>query len=328
MVKSAQWIISEAGLLSLNAAGITTGWLKAWLLSAGAESVAVHLIESGGWQQEKAVWRLFFAEESELIQAARSLGLQVDNSEMAETGQFDASHLLFENPHRICWTYRSGERAILFLSPGDIAYQRHSYLSQLNQGDFLPLHVMAGTDGALMLEPGLSAWIGNEATNSATILNDQGLLIEEQVIETVRQLGMGIRTVESCTAGGIAARLCRMPGASDVVDRSWVTYSNAAKMDEVHVSPVLITEYGAVSREVVTAMAEGGGDEKNICIAVSGIAGPAGGNADKPVGTVWVAVSLPDSDTVTRCLNLTGARHEIQAKTVVYALALLLEALN
>ncbi len=328
MLKAAQWIISEAGLNSLSAAGITTGWLKAWLLSAGASSVSIHVLESGGWQHESADWRLFFAEESELIQAARSFGLQVENNDSGETDLIDAHHLLLENPQRMCWIYQSAQQSILFISPGDIAYQRESYLSQLNEGDFLPLHVFAGDEGDIRLEPGLSATlVAYENQIPQNYLNNRGLLIEEQVIEALRKHGLAIRTVESCTAGGIAARLCRLPGVSDVVDRSWVTYSNAAKVEEVGVDSQLITDFGAVSREVVTAMAEGGGDDKYCCIAVSGIAGPGGGTADKPVGTVWVALSLPGCETVSRCLSLSGARHEIQSQTVIAALVLLLDAL-
>ena len=323
--KLAQWIISEAGLNSLNAAGITTGWLKAWLLSAGASSVSMHLLESGGWQHESADWRLFFAEESELIQAAQSLGLQVENSESDNAGLFEAHHLLLENPHRVCWVYQSAQQSIMFLSPGDIAYQRESYLPQLNHAELLPLHVFAGNEGEIRLEPGLSASLtGHDTQDLQHCLNNRGLLIEEQVIEASRKHGLAIRTVESCTAGSIAARLCRVPGASDVVDRSWVTYSNAAKMEEVGVDSQLITDFGAVSREVVVAMAEGGADEKVACIAVSGVAGPGGGTADKPVGTVWIAVALGGVDTVARCLNLSGARHEIQSQTVIEALHLLL----
>lgn len=324
-MKTAQWIISEAGFASLSAAGITTGWLKAWLLSAGASSVSIHLLESGHWQHESALWRLFFAEEVELVQAARSLGLQIEGNDAGGQEQFDARHLLLENPQRICWSYRSGHHSILFLSPGDIVYQRQAYLSQLNHGELQPLHIYAGDRGEFKLETGLSGSISIEGeVPAAGSLNDTGMLIEEQVIAALRQCGLGIRTVESCTAGSIAARLCRVPGASDVVDRSWVTYSNASKVEEVGVAPLLITDFGAVSAEVVAAMAEGGSDDKHACIAVSGVAGPGGGTADKPVGTVWVGLSLPETDTVTLKLNLTGARHEIQACTVIKALHLLL----
>jgi len=324
-MKSAQWIISETGFASLSAAGMTTGWLKAWLLSAGASSVSIHLLESGHWQHESAVWRLFLAEEKELVQAAISLGLQVDGNEIGEVDILDTRHLLLDNPKRICWMYQSGHHSILFLSPGDICYQRHAYLSPLSHGEFQPLHIYADDTGDLKLEAGLSATVQADS-NLLPVgsLNKSGLLIEEQVIDLLRQCGLGIRTVESCTAGGIAARLCRVPGASDVVDRSWVTYSNAAKVEELGVSPLLITDFGAVSREVVIAMAEGGADESHACIAVTGIAGPGGGTTDKPVGTVWLGLSLPGSDTVTRCLQLSGARYEIQARTAIAALHLLL----
>ncbi len=108
------------------------------------------------------------------------------------------------------------------------------------------------------------------------------------------------------------------------MDRAWVTYSNAAKHEEVGVVADLLQQYGAVSEEVVRAMAEGGADASHICIAVSGIAGPGGGSDEKPVGMVWVAVACAWHATVSRCLHLKGARHEIQSRTVIAALSLLL----
>jgi len=149
-------------------------------------------------------------------------------------------------------------------------------------------------------------------------------LIEEQAIAALRTHRLSVRTVESCTAGGIAARLCRVPGASDVVDRGWVTYSNQAKQDAVGVKSELIEQYGAVSSEVVAAMAEGGADAAHVCIAVSGVAGPGGGSPDKPVGTVWIAVAGGGLNSTIQCLHFSGSRHEIQTRTVISALHLLL----
>jgi len=192
----------------------------------------------------------------------------------------------------------------------------------LNNGKpLLPLYVRADDSLPFSLEPGLSASLSKPV--DGPVLNAAGLLIEEQVIAALRQHKRSIRTAESCTAGGIVARLCRVPGASGVVDKAWVTYSNAAKQEEVGVSATLLQQYGSVSEEVVRAMAEGGADASHICIAVSGIAGPGGGSDEKPVGTVWIAVACAGNATVSRCLHLKGARHEIQSRTVIAALFLL-----
>ena len=159
-------------------------------------------------------------------------------------------------------------------------------------------------------------------------LNDGGYLIEEQVVNALRANNKRIRTVESCTGGGIAACLCRLPGASVVLDRAWVTYSNDAKCEEVGVSEKLLDEEGAVSKQVAVAMAEGGVDCSHVCVAVSGIAGPDGGTAEKPVGTVWIAVAMAGLKTQARCFEFTGGRSEIQARTVLMALSMILETLD
>ena len=306
----AEWIISEAGIQSLDSAGISTGWLKAWLLAAGAAEVSLALFESGSWRQSEADWQLFFADASEL----EGLALQQGES-------FELS-----NPPRSCRHLKRGEGGQTLLLPlGDIAYQRQHYLSRLNPGKPLPLYVCRGNDGDISLEPGLS---GSLVEPAFGLLNDQGLLIEEQVVAALRREGLGLRSVESCTAGAIAARIARLPGASDVLDRAWVTYSNEAKCDEVGVSADLVDKHGAVSEPVVKAMAEGGSDERHACVAVSGIAGPDGGTADKPVGTVWVAVAVPDHMLEARCFRLKGSRSEIQAATVMSSLVMLLEAVG
>lgn len=328
MNRQALWIISEAGLQSLSMAGISTDWLKAWLLSAGASDVQIHLLESGTWQDSVAAWQLFFADESELIDVARFHGrcIQADAQGKPELPETD--HLQLGNPDRLCWFYQrqGNDSKVLLLPLGDIAYQRHLYLSRLNQNqDLRNLYVSLKDNGDLPLEPGLSAGF---TKSEETYLNSRGELIEEQVVKALRQNNKRIRTVESCTGGGIAARLCRLPGASEIVDRAWVTYSNNAKREEVGVSEDLLNEEGAVSEQVVIAMAESGADANHICVAVSGIAGPGGGTTEKPVGTVWIAVAIAGQKTQAQCFVFSGGRTEIQARTVLMALVMVLDALE
>jgi len=321
-MKSADWIISESGIENLFNAGVSTSWLKGWVRSAGAKEVHIHLLDSNTWQDSKAGWQLFFGTEQELNHIANC-----DN----HCSGFTHTLLKLNNPIRDISGYARGNKKTLLLSVGDIAYQRHTYLSFLNDGSALdPLYVCAGDRMPLALETGLSAALDEPADHR--YLNAAGLLIEEQVIAALEAHNLSIRTVESCTGGGIAARLCRFPGASAVVDRSWVTYSNAAKEQEVGVDKACIDRYGAVSREVVIAMAEGGADQtadaSYICIAVSGVAGPGGGTQKNPLGTVWIAVALKGHLTQSKRLNLSGARHDIQHKTVIAALHLLLETMG
>jgi len=326
----AQWIISEAGLQSLNGAGVSTGWLKAWVRSAGADSVSIHLLESHGWQHEDAEWRIFFADESELLKAAVALGLKAESDQSGHFEIPDASRFMLDNPQRTCWSFQKDGSLIIFISQGDIAYQRWLYLNVINGGkSLIPLAIYPDNSGAFELESGLSGSLLSRGESlPGHALNGNGMLIEEQVVEVLRDRGLTLRTVESCTAGAIAGRIGRVPGASDVLDRSWVTYSNAAKSEEVGVAFKTIESFGAVSREVVSAMAEGGCDGHSACIAVSGIAGPGGGSDDKPVGTVWIAVAIPGESAEARLLNLSGSRHEIQWRTVNAALSLLLVALE
>lgn len=121
----------------------------------------------------------------------------------------------------------------------------------------------------------------------------------EKVARALTRHRLLLITVESCTGGGIAAAATSVPGSSDWFDRGWVTYSNAAKSDLVGVDPVLIHLHGAVSEPVARAMVRGalaraGADR--VAVAVTGIAGPDGGSAEKPVGTVYIAWSLGQGD--------------------------------
>jgi len=319
--KRAALIISESGLQSLTVAGITTGWLKAWLLSAGAGDVVIYLLGSDDWHDTAADAgtgvRLFFGSEAELKSIER-----LNDDETSDIHSFSLG-----DPERRCRSFNRQGRQVVLLPLGDIAYQRQDWLYRLNEArPLLALYILADDSLDISLEPGLSASLSKPA--DGRFLNAEGLLIEEQVIATLKEYKLSIRTVESCTAGGIAARLCRIPGASEVVDRGWVTYTNRAKQEEVGVEADVLELHGAVSEAVVEAMAEGGADASHICISVSGIAGPDGGTDEKPVGTVWVAVAMAGQSTLSQCLHLTGARHEIQSRSVIAALNFLLTSVD
>ena len=112
------------------------------------------------------------------------------------------------------------------------------------------------------------------------------------LLDVARAGGIKIATAESCTGGLIAALLTEIPGSSDVFDRGYVTYSNAAKTESLGVPANIIEQHGAVSREVAMAMADGAAAHAQtvIAISVTGIAGPDGGTAQKPVGLVHLAI--------------------------------------
>ncbi|MGB4266849.1 MAG: nicotinamide-nucleotide amidohydrolase family protein, partial [Limnochordia bacterium] len=136
----------------------------------------------------------------------------------------------------------------------------------------------------------------------------------ESVVGTLlRERNETLAVAESCTGGLIANRITDVPGSSDYFERGYITYSNQAKVELLNVNPELIDKYGAVSRDVAAAMAEGAqaGAKTDWSLAVTGIAGPSGGTSEKPVGLVYIAVS-GKGNTKTKQFRFNGTRTEIK----------------
>ena len=148
------------------------------------------------------------------------------------------------------------------------------------------------------------------------------------VLDLYRARGLHIATAESCTGGLIAGCLTEIASSSDVFDRGMVTYSNQAKSDQLGVAADLIEHHGAVSEMVARAMAEGALARSNadVAVAVTGVAGPAGGSAEKPVGLVHFGLAKRDRDTSATSLVFTGDRAQVRLETVRSALKLLAKA--
>ena len=138
----------------------------------------------------------------------------------------------------------------------------------------------------------------------------------------LRAKGWRIACAESCTGGLIAAACTSLAGSSDWFERGFVTYSNEAKTEQLGVEASLINAHGAVSAEVVAAMAAGAlvHSRADIALAVTGIAGPGGGVPGKPVGTVWLAWAQRGGAASVELLQLSGDRASVRAQTVVIAL--------
>jgi nicotinamide-nucleotide amidase len=151
--------------------------------------------------------------------------------------------------------------------------------------------------------------------------------LANDVLDALRRRGWHVATAESCTGGMIAAALTDIAGSSDVVDRGYVTYSNAAKSELLGVAPALIAAHGAVSREVAEAMASGALARAHveIAVAVTGIAGPGGGSEAKPVGLVWFGLASKGEPPRTEREIFPGSRADVRAAATRRALALLLE---
>jgi nicotinamide-nucleotide amidase len=147
-----------------------------------------------------------------------------------------------------------------------------------------------------------------------------------RLLDDARAKGLRIVTAESCTGGLIAGLLTEIPGSSDVVERGFVTYSNEAKEDLLGVPTDLTHRYGAVSEQVARAMAEGALKHSlaQLAVAVTGIAGPGGGTAEKPVGLVYIAVMKEGDEAHLKELRLGDiGRGAIRLETVAEALKLL-----
>jgi nicotinamide-nucleotide amidase len=148
----------------------------------------------------------------------------------------------------------------------------------------------------------------------------------KRLLEICRGRGLRIATAESCTGGLVAAALTEIAGASDVVERGFVVYSNAAKQSMLGVPTSTLKRYGAVSAETAVAMAEGAlkNSPADIAVSITGIAGPGGGTRQKPVGLVHFAVANREGRPMKR-RRLFGkiGRRRVRERSVVEALALL-----
>jgi len=151
----------------------------------------------------------------------------------------------------------------------------------------------------------------------------------DAVLNALRARGWRIATAESCTGGLIAGALTALAGSSDVVEGGFITYSNEAKSQSLGVPPELIVAHGAVSDEVATAMADGALarlPQTNMAVSVTGIAGPGGGSAAKPVGLVYFGLAMRGQKTRTEHSIFPGARTSVRRATVLRALKIVLSS--
>ena len=171
-----------------------------------------------------------------------------------------------------------------------------------------------------------------------TLFSEDGSTVDEQVAALLMgshppvksNARRTIATAESCTGGLLAARLTDLAGASDYVLGGIVAYSNAAKTSQAGVPPDLIERHGAVSGEVSVALADGvrsrlGAD---VGVGITGVAGPGGGSEEKPVGLVWLTVSVDGQEPLTRSVNLPGGRADVRERATTVAMHLIRRALG
>jgi nicotinamide-nucleotide amidase len=150
------------------------------------------------------------------------------------------------------------------------------------------------------------------------------------LLDRCRAAGLKIATAESCTGGLVAGLLTEIPGSSAVVERGFVVYSNEAKQDLLGVPAGALQRHGAVSEAVARAMAEGALERSRaeLAVSVTGVAGPDGGTAEKPVGLVWFACARADAATVAREMRFGPiGRANVRLASVSVALEMLEAAL-
>ncbi|WP_415895170.1 nicotinamide-nucleotide amidase [Neptuniibacter sp. PT34_22] len=150
------------------------------------------------------------------------------------------------------------------------------------------------------------------------------------IAEKLQANNLFIATAESCTGGWVAQEITAIPGSSAWFDCGFVTYSNMSKQKMLGVSKDTLEQYGAVSAEVVTQMAMGAleNSDAHISVATSGIAGPAGGSKEKPVGTVWFAWAEQGKSVRTKKYCFEGDRESVRKQAVSVALEGILQNLS
>ena len=153
--------------------------------------------------------------------------------------------------------------------------------------------------------------------------------LAEEVVKMLKNAGMTVTTVESCTGGLLSGTLVDVAGVSDVFHQGYVTYANEAKQSLVGVNPETLACYGAVSEQTAREMAEGGAKAANASAALAGpgIAGPDGGSKEKPVGLVYIGCCVNGTTVVERNV-FSGSRREVREQSVAAALKLLKKQLQ
>ena len=150
------------------------------------------------------------------------------------------------------------------------------------------------------------------------------------LIQKLTASNQTLSTVESCTGGLLFGYLTAVPGASAVLERGFITYSNQAKQEMVGVTANTLAAFGAVSQQTAEEMAKGGCQiaRTDLSISLTGIAGPSGGSAEKPVGLVWISAFRKDGIQQTERHLFTGDRKQIRTSACTHAISLLLRLLS
>ena len=154
------------------------------------------------------------------------------------------------------------------------------------------------------------------------------MTVAEKLVELYKSSGKTCATAESCTGGGIGAAITSVAGSSEVFLGGVISYANEVKRDVLGVAAQVLDEHGAVSSETAAQMAEGARrlTKADVAVAVTGIAGPGGGSAEKPVGLVWFGLATADGVRTEKAI-FPGDREKVRSATVTHALGMLTTAI-
>lgn len=154
--------------------------------------------------------------------------------------------------------------------------------------------------------------------------------LAHNLVRELREQGRMLVTAESCTGGWVAQAVTAIPGSSNCFDRGFVTYSNLSKQEMLGVDAQTIEKHGAVSEAVVQEMTNGvlQRSPADLCVAISGIAGPGGGSEEKPVGTVWIAWQQRGKEAASKHYIFSGDREQVRQQAVDMALRGLLDIVS
>ena len=154
------------------------------------------------------------------------------------------------------------------------------------------------------------------------------MTVAEKLVELYKSSGKTCATAESCTGGGIGAAITSVAGSSEVFLGGVISYANEVKRDILGVAAQVLDKYGAVSSETAAQMAEGARrlTKADVTVAVTGIAGPGGGSAEKPVGLVWFGLATADGVRTEKAI-FPGDRGQVRSATVTHALGMLTTAI-
>jgi nicotinamide-nucleotide amidase len=288
--------------------------------SAAVKTEALRAAIKDATEYRQAMLRLFGIPESEIAETLRAAERQG-----VELSRLEITTCLKRGEVEVVTRYEPQEQGVYDAFEA-VVRSRHEDTLFSDDGSTVDDQVAALLRGETLALDGLDGR-ANQGRRERGVLGTRAT--EDAEARSAASSSQTIATAESCTGGLLAARLTDPPGASDYVKGGIVAYANEAKIAQAGVPAELIERHGAVSAEVARALADGARAKlgADVGVGVTGLAGPAGGSEEKPVGLVWLSVVKADAEPLTRSVNLPGSRADIRDRTTTVAMHLIRRAL-